>query len=165
MPISKQKTVPLSDPIRSITTSPPVYITIPSVSRKTLPVLDSTPTTTNIFQSGTYDMYYYQYGKWHGSFLVQLEFQNRNVQGSGTDDVGSYDITGNYSRSDFHLDLIKQYKPKTGNPHENLGHQVTINLKWNDQEHQFDGQWIVKTTNYSGQDKFKLKLRQFTKIV
>lgn len=105
-------------------------------------------------------MRYYQYCKWHGPFLIQLEFENRNVQGSGADDVGSYDITGKYSRSDFHLNLIKQYKPRTGDLRENLGHQVTIDLRWNDILQQFDGQWIVKTTNYSGQDKFELKFKE-----
>ncbi|CAF5056870.1 unnamed protein product, partial [Rotaria sp. Silwood1] len=62
--------------------------------------------------------------------------------------------------SDNHVIITKQYKRGTGDPHENLGHQVKIDLKWNDQTQQFDGQWTVRTSNYSGQDKFELKLRQ-----
>ncbi|CAF4034688.1 unnamed protein product [Rotaria sordida] len=110
-------------------------------------------------------MRYYQYFKWHGSFLVQMEFNNGNVQGNGTDDVGSYDVTGSYSTDDNRLTLTKQYKRGTGDPRENFGHQVKIDLKWNDQAQHFDGQWVVRTASYFGQDKFELKLRPYVNAV
>ncbi|CAF0894478.1 unnamed protein product [Rotaria sp. Silwood1] len=110
-------------------------------------------------------MRYYQYFKWHGPFLTQFEFDNRNVQGNGTDDVGSFDVTGSYSTDGNCMTLQKKYKRGTGDPRENLGHEVKIDLKWNDQTQQFDGQWIVRTANYSGQDKFELKLRQHIESV
>ncbi|CAF4102671.1 unnamed protein product, partial [Rotaria sp. Silwood1] len=97
--------------------------------------------TTKIFQTGPYNMRYYQYYKWHGPFLVQLEFNDGNIRGKGDDDVGLFDVTGSYSTSDNHVIITKQYKRGTGDPHENLGHQVKIDLKWNDQTQQFDGQW------------------------
>ncbi|CAF3801621.1 unnamed protein product [Rotaria sp. Silwood1] len=129
------------------------------------PILHSKTSTTNVFQSGFYNMRYYQYFKWHGPFLTQFEFDNRNVQGNGTDDVGSFDVTGSYSTDDNCMTLQKKYKRGTGDPRENLGHEVKIDLKWNDQTQQFEGQWIVRTENYSGQDKFELKLRQHIESV
>ncbi|CAF4457270.1 unnamed protein product, partial [Rotaria sp. Silwood2] len=122
------------------------------------PIPHSKASTTNVFQSGFYNMRYYQYFKWHGPFLIRFEFNNGNVQGNGTDDVGSFDVTGCYSVQDNHMTLTKQYQRGTGDPHQNLGHQVKIDLKWNDQAQKFDGQWVVRTANYSGQDKFELKL-------
>jgi hypothetical protein len=38
-------------------------------------------------------MRYYQYRKWHGPFLVQLEFKDGHVHGNGHDDVGSFIVT------------------------------------------------------------------------
>lgn len=105
-------------------------------------------------------MRYYQYNTWHEPFLVQLEYANGNIRGSGTDDVGAYDIIGNYSTTDTKMELTKQYKVGTGDPYENLGHKVKIDLKWNDSAQEFDGQWTVHTAKYHGQDKFALKLRQ-----
>ncbi|CAF3381535.1 unnamed protein product, partial [Rotaria sp. Silwood2] len=160
----RSNTLPYAIKLSTVDTTFPSTsrITLPSISHTKLPpILYSKTSTGKVFQSGSYDMRYYQYGKWHGPFLVQLEFINRNVQGSGNDDVGSFDVTGHYSRSDYHMNLTKQYKLGTGNPRENLGHQVKIDLKWNEHAKHFDGQWIVKTANYSGQDKFELKLRPY----
>ncbi|CAF5053614.1 unnamed protein product [Rotaria sp. Silwood1] len=84
---------------------------------------------------------------------------------NGTDDVGSFDVTGSYSTDGNCMTLQKKYKRGTDDPRENLGHEVKIDLKWNDQTQQFDGQWIVRTANYSGQDKFELKLRQHIESV
>jgi hypothetical protein len=160
------------NPLPRTTTPSSVQITLPSISQtidppishtKSSPILHST--TTSIFQSGTYNMRYYQYRKWHGPSLVQLEFQDGHVHGNGHDDVGSYNVTGNYSTSDNHLTIFKQYKRGTGDRYENLGHQVTIDLKWNDYAQHFDGKWIVKTANYSGKDKFELKFRQHVETV
>ena len=100
-------------------------MTLPSISHtivpliphtKLPPILHSTTPITNIFQSGTYNMRYYQYHKWHGPFLAQLEFKDGYVHGNGYDDVGSFNVTGNYSTTDNHLTLFKQYKRGTGDP-------------------------------------------------
>jgi hypothetical protein len=74
-------------------------------------------------------------------------------------------VTWHYSTSDNHLNIFKQYERGTGDPHENLGHQVTIELKWNNYAQCFDGKWIVKTRTYSGTDKFELKLKQCVETV
>ncbi len=158
------------NPFPCTTTPSAVHLTLPSISQTIDPPISNiksslipnstTATTTNIFQSGTYNMRYYQYHKWHGPSLVQLEFKDGHVHGNGHDDVGSFTVTGNYSTSDNHLTLFKQYKRGTGDRYENLGHQVTIDLKWNDSVQYFNGKWVVKTANYSGEDKFELKFRQ-----
>ncbi|CAF1021859.1 unnamed protein product [Rotaria sp. Silwood1] len=77
-------------------------------------------------------MRYYQYFKWHGTFVTQFEFNNRNVQGNGTDDVSSFGVTENYSTNDNRTILTKQYKRGIDDPYENLENQVKIDLKWHD---------------------------------
>jgi len=80
------------------------------------------------------------------------------VTGSGTDDVGTFTIDGTYSVETHRMDLIKQYQIGTGNPLENFGHQVTIQLTWNAVNHQFEGTCYVQTSTYRGEDKFELKI-------
>ncbi|CAF2718947.1 unnamed protein product [Rotaria sp. Silwood2] len=70
-----------------------------------------------------------------------------------------FTLPKNYSTSDNHMNSAKQYVPETENPYENLGHQVKIDLKWNAHAQNVDDQWVIRTTMYSGQDKFELKLR------
>ncbi|CAF4264554.1 unnamed protein product [Rotaria sp. Silwood2] len=172
-PISRHKLSPIScsktgrvsraklPPIPNSEFSSTSHTELSFISSTKLPsILHSQTSTTNVFQSGCYNMCYYQYFKWHGPFLAQFEFNERIIRGNGSDDVGSFDITGSYSTDDNRMTLTKHYKRGTGDPRENLGHQVKIDLKWNEQEQQFDGQWIIRTTNYSGQDKFELKLKQ-----
>lgn len=112
-----------------------------------------------IFQSGTWISRYFQYGRWHGSQRLSLKFDaiQMKVSGAGSDDVGSYTITGLYSPSTQRLALTKKYTQGTGNPSENLGHSVTIQLYWNPKQNQFEGKWYVRTSKYGGENKFELK--------
>ncbi|CAF1532266.1 unnamed protein product, partial [Rotaria sordida] len=61
------------------------------------------------------------------------------VAGSGTDDVGTFTIDGIYSSKTHRIGLTKTYQRGTGNPSENLGHRVIIQLTWNAQNNQFKG--------------------------
>ncbi|CAF4426077.1 unnamed protein product, partial [Rotaria sp. Silwood2] len=72
-----------------------------------------------------------------------LAFNDGNIRGNGDDDVGLFDVTGSYSKYDNHLTLTKQYKCGTGETHDNRGHQVKVDLKWNHQTQRFNGQWAV----------------------
>jgi hypothetical protein len=80
------------------------------------------------------------------------------VTGSGSDDVGTFTVDGTYSVQSRRMGLTKTYQAGTGNPLENLAHQVTIQLTWNAQNNQFEGKWYVQTHKYRGEDKFELKL-------
>jgi hypothetical protein len=112
------------------------------------------------YQSGIWSSRYYQYTGWHGPYQFSLSFdaQSMKVTGSGTDDVGTFIIDGTYSVEIHRMDLIKKYQIGTGNPLDNFGHEVTIQLTWNADNHQFEGTWYIKTSTYSGEDKFELKL-------
>ncbi len=114
----------------------------------------------SVFQSGAWSSRYYQYGKWHGPFQLSLKFDpgEMKINGSGSDDVGSFTITGIYSTKTQRLGLSKRYRLGTGNSAENLGHTVTIQLYWNPNNNQFEGKWYVQTQKYGGEDKFELKL-------
>jgi len=112
-----------------------------------------------VFQSGIWSSRYFQYGKWHGPYKFSLSFdpQSMKVTGSGSDDVGTFTIDGNYSVTTSRIGLTKTYQAGTGNQSENSGHQVTIQLAWNAQNKQFEGKWYVQTSKYRGEDKFELK--------
>ncbi|CAF4090130.1 unnamed protein product [Rotaria sp. Silwood1] len=113
----------------------------------------------NPFQSGIWSSRYFQYERWHGphSFLLSFNSQSMKITGSGSDDIGVFTINGIYSTETNRIGLTKTYQLGTGNPLENLGHQVTIQLTWNAQSSQFEGKWYVKTSQYGGQDTFQLK--------
>jgi hypothetical protein len=80
------------------------------------------------------------------------------VTGSGSDDVGMFTIDGIYSTQSRRMGLTKTYQPGTGNPLQNLGHTVTIQLEWNRNQCQFEGKWYVRTSKFRDEDKFELKL-------
>jgi hypothetical protein len=117
---------------------------------------------TNPFQSGIWSSRYFQYKRWHGPYQFSLSFdpQLMKVTGSGSDDVGIFAIDGIYSDTTRQMDLTKIYQAGTGNPSENLGHQVTIQVTWNAQNNQFEGKWYVHTSKFRGEDKFELKFNR-----
>ena len=114
----------------------------------------------SVFQSGAWISRYYQYGEWHGRHKLSLTFDTAQmkVEGTGSDDVGSFKITGIFSTKTQRLGLSKTYRSGTGNFTENLGHTVTIQLHWSPENNQFEGKWYVQTARYHGEDKFELKL-------
>jgi hypothetical protein len=82
------------------------------------------------------------------------------VTGWGSDNIGTFSIDGTYSVKTNRIGLTKLYQSGTGNPSENLGHQVTIQVAWNEQNYQFEGKWYVQTSKYRGEDKFELKFTE-----
>jgi hypothetical protein len=114
----------------------------------------------NAYQSGIWSSRYFQYKRWHGPYQLTLSFdpQSMKVTGSGSDNVGTFIVDGIYSIKTGRIGLIKTYQAGTGNPLENLGHKVTIQLTWNTQNNQFEGKWYVQTSKYHGENKFELKL-------
>ena len=111
-----------------------------------------------LFQSGRWESQYFQHNNWHAPYHVDLTFdaEQLKVTGSGLDDVGMYFIDGIYSIQTRRIGLIKKYQLGTGNPLQNLGHDVTIQLQWNRNSNQFEGKWYVRTPKFKGQGDFKL---------
>ncbi|CAF1504515.1 unnamed protein product [Adineta steineri] len=75
-----------------------------------------------------------------------------NVSGSGLDNIAAFTIDG------------------TGGQSQNFGHEVIIQLTWNEKNNKFEGDWYVQTKKYYGEDKFQLKfdeqqqLRPYEKV-
>jgi hypothetical protein len=82
------------------------------------------------------------------------------VTGWGSDNIGTFSIDSNYSVKTNRSGLTKIYQSGTGNPSENLGHEMIIQLIWNEKNHQFEGKWYVQTSKYRGKDKFELKFTE-----
>ncbi|UJR10509.1 hypothetical protein I4U23_014712 [Adineta vaga] len=115
-----------------------------------------------LFQSGLWQCEYFQYDKQHGPYYINLAFDNIRfeVTGSGFDDVGTYTLHGFYSTETRRLGITKTYEAGTGNPKENLGHNVIIQLEWNRLNHQFEGKWYVRTRKFKGSGIYKLRMSQ-----
>lgn len=62
------------------------------------------------------------------------------------------------------MGLTKTYRLGTGNPVENLGHDVTIQVEWNRYSQQFTGKWYVRTAKYHGSGEFKMNFIQSSSI-
>lgn len=114
---------------------------------------------SNAFQSGIWSCRYYQYSEWHGPHLLTLHFDNTNmtIKGSGTDDIGTFTVDGIYSESTRRIGLTEHYQYGTGDPTQNLGHDVTIQVEYNSQSNQFEGKWYVKTQKYQGENQIEFK--------
>ena len=114
------------------------------------------------FQSDLWESQYLQHSLWHAPDQLQLSFDSvqSTVTGSGSDTVGVYSIVGIYSTQTRRIALTKTYQLGTGNPLENLGHDVIIQLEWNRASLQFEGRWYVRTTKYRGSGEFRLKYSQ-----
>ncbi len=127
-----------------------------------LPEIEIETHDLNQFESGFWLSQYYQYDTWHGPHRLMLLFdpETWKVAGSGSDDVGAYTIDGIYSIKTNRMGLTKTYQKGTGDPQQNLGHNVTIQMAWNSTQHQFEGKWFVQTNKYNGEDKFELKLEK-----
>jgi hypothetical protein len=112
-----------------------------------------------LFESGLWESHYHQYDKWNGPHQFQLSFDGlqSTVTGSGSDNIGTFSINGVYSVSTGRMGLTKIYQLGTGNPLENLGHSVTIQVEWNRYNNQFEGKWYVRTSKFAGSGEFKLQ--------
>ncbi|CAF3251133.1 unnamed protein product [Rotaria sp. Silwood2] len=114
------------------------------------------------FESGVWSSQYYQYDAWHGPHRLSLSFDSETlkVTGNGLDDIGDYEVEGIYSATTHRMGLTKKYRKGTGDPSQNLGHSVTIQVTWNTNQRHFEGKWFVKTNKYSGENKFQLKFEK-----
>ncbi|CAF3429115.1 unnamed protein product, partial [Rotaria sp. Silwood2] len=116
--------------------------------------------SNSVFISATFASYYYQYDKYNGPFNMKLEFYptaDYVVHGGGIDDVGAYVITGIYSPRTLRMSLEKQYQAGTGNPKLNLGHKVTIQVEWNQNNLQFEGKYYFQNKQYYDENKFIIR--------
>jgi hypothetical protein len=116
----------------------------------------------SVFISGTFESYYYQYNKYHGPSNLQLAFYPEAgyiVHGGGVDDIGTYIITGIYSPRTLRMGLEKRYQIGTGNPSENLGHIVTIQVEWNFPNKQFQGKYYLRTSKHRDENLFIIRFQ------
>ncbi len=116
----------------------------------------------SVFIPGTFATYYYQYNKYHGPYDMRLGFYPQAsyiVHGGGTDDIGTYVITGVYSPRTLRMGLDKRYQRGTGNLSENLGHTVTIQVEWNAENQQFEGKYYLQTSKHRDENTFIIRPR------
>jgi hypothetical protein len=113
----------------------------------------------NAFQSGIWLSRYQQDKIWHmpNPFSLSFDPESMKITGLGWDGAGAFTIDGIYSITTRRMGLTKTYKNGTCNPAENSGHEMIIQLTWNEKNHQFEGKWYVRTGQYKNEDKFQLK--------
>jgi hypothetical protein len=114
--------------------------------------------TNDIFESGKWSSRYQHYSRWHGPFQLDIMFDidQNTLSGGGTDDIGQFSLTGKISTELLTINIRKKYILGTGNAEQNLGHEVDINLQWNNGIHTFVGKWSVHTHKYKGDDQYEL---------
>ena len=116
----------------------------------------------SVFVSGNFESFYVQYGKQHGPSKLTLTFYPEAdyiVHGGGQDNVGIYIITGIYSPRTLRMGLKKYYQRGTGDPSENLGHIVTIQVQWYSESQQFEGKYYVQTNRHRDENKFIIRFQ------
>ncbi|CAF0986924.1 unnamed protein product [Adineta steineri] len=113
----------------------------------------------NRFQSGTWSIEYYHNEEWYGPFQITLSFNSQSMQvtGSGSDNVGIFALNGVYSAVLEQINITKKYQLGTGDPIENKGHEVKMQLRWHSINHQFEGSSLINYSDYQVQGKCRLK--------
>lgn len=121
----------------------------------------------NPFVDGLWFSRYYQFNTWHLPQQLSLSFNRytNQVSGGGIDEIGSYTIDGIFSMNTFRMALTKLYQAGTGDPTQNLGHAVIVQLIWDSKHNLFRGKWYIHTNKYRGEDKFELKLGSSTPLL
>ena len=117
---------------------------------------------SNAFRSGIWSSWYSQDGQWHGPHEFSLSFdpQSMKVTGFGSDSMGTFTIDGDYSTETHRIGLTKHYREDASSSSENFEHQVILQLTWNAQKNQFEGEWYMQGNEYHGHNKFKLKFKR-----
>lgn len=112
----------------------------------------------DIFLSGVWTSRYFQDGHWHESRQLHLSFDPRlfRIVGHGTDVIGDYTVVGRYSIETNEIELKKTYRKHIGDPANNFGHTVTIEITWDSEQRKFIGRWYVATEIYSGEGAYEL---------
>ncbi len=116
----------------------------------------------SVFISGQFVNYYYQNNRYHGPYDMQLAFYPQTgytVHGGGTDDVGTYIITGVYSPRTLRMGLKQHYQKGTGDPLKNLGHTVKIQVEWNSINGQFEGKYYLRTEKHRDENIFIIRFQ------
>lgn len=126
-----------------------------------IPMNQTDHSQTDLFRSGIWSGRYFQYDQWHGpsNFSLSFDSSSSTINGSGSDGVGAFNISGKYSTETKEIELVKTYKAGTGDQTENLGHSVTIEVTWDPAKQLFAGNWYVDTSSYRGDDLFELQFK------
>ncbi|CAF1207710.1 unnamed protein product [Adineta steineri] len=111
---------------------------------------------------GVWSSQYFQYETWHGPHQFSLLFNSQamKIKGTGSDDNGVFSINGFYSTKTNRIVLKKEYESNTSNTKENSGHPVKIELMWNEENNQFEGNWYINTIVYKDSGKFNLQFHE-----
>jgi hypothetical protein len=126
-----------------------------------IPIEETEANDANLFPSGVWSGRYFQYDQWHGpsNFSLSFDPSSFTIDGSGSDDIGAFNLTGRYSTTTKEIELVKKYQHGTGDESENFGHNVTIEVNWDNDKQLFLGNWYVNTDSYRDEDQYELQFR------
>lgn len=110
----------------------------------------------NLFKSGIWSSRYLRYGIWQGPYSITLSFDSHlfEVTGSGSDDLGTFTITGTYSPKTTRMALTKIYR---------MNYQIILQLIWNDQTRQFEGKRYLQCKISREENRFELKFNRLSR--
>lgn len=123
--------------------------------------------TEDFFKSGLWSMRYLQNEEWHESnrFTIWFNHETLTMTGIGNDYIGTFTVDGVFSSVSNRMGLSKKYQEGTGDPKENFGQTVTIQVTLNSRRTQFEGKWYVVDPGYDEREPIELKLEQAFSIV
>lgn len=122
----------------------------------------------NHFPSCTWRGYYKQYGSRHNLCSFDLHFSAEAfgrlvIGGRGQDDIGRYEIDGEWSPATMRISFVKEYELGSQNIHdridwrENKGHRVLYTGKAGSTPGQgFKGTWSLDVNSFRDQGEFHL---------
>lgn len=117
-----------------------------------------------IFQAGTFSGYKSKDGIWHGTdqCILTLNPQaNHTLYGKGTDDQGTFAVTGVFSPRTLRMAFDKQYqtmfRDSISQPHP-VETKSTVQVQWNPSKLNFEGKYYFKTGQRSDEGKYVIHI-------
>lgn len=114
----------------------------------------------NLFQSGIWSSRYLHDGIWHGPHSISLSFDGQlfEVTGSGSDELGTFTVTGPYSNKTARMGLMQVYRTN------HLERQIILQVIWNPQTRQFEGKRYVRCKTHREETQFELKFNRSARV-
>ena len=115
-----------------------------------------------IFQAGSFSGYHFKDGIWHVSDQCTLTLNpqtDHTLYGKGTDDQGTFIVTGVYSPRTLRMAFDKQYQTIF---HDNVSQgdtKSTVQVQWNPATLNFQGKYYFKAAQRSDEGKYVIQIK------
>jgi hypothetical protein len=113
-----------------------------------------------LFQPSSFAGFFFKDGAWHGTNNWTLSFYpqaDHTVYGKGRDNLDIFVATGVYSPRTLRIAFNKRYQSGLGNPRQNSGQTMTIQVARNTNTQRFEGKYYLKVGRHREEQRYMIQ--------